>query len=100
MDEALGRLATADARPGPPRAGWHPTRGVQPLPWFARQWLVEIALHDWDIRVAGDSAAEVDPAPPPGLGPAMRDRLPVCFRPETAPTLAGIVRITLGRPGP
>jgi uncharacterized protein (TIGR03083 family) len=100
MDEALGRLATAEATAGPRRAGWHPTRGIQPLAWFAGQWLVEIALHDWDIRVAGDPAAELNTAALPGLGPEMRDRMPVCFKPGPAAKLAGIVRIELDGPSP
>jgi hypothetical protein len=79
------------------RQGWHPA-GAQPLSWFPGQWLVELCLHDWDIRVSGDPSAEVHPAALPGLGLEMRSRMPRCFKPERAAELQGTVRINLSGP--
>jgi len=97
MREPLEELAAADPHPG---GGWHPTAGVRPLAWFAGQWLVEIALHDWDIRVSGDPAADVNGAAWPSLGPEMRDRMPQCYQPAQTAQLSGTVLIDLGGPAP
>ena len=86
LREALGRVAGADAS----LRGWHPA-GTQPLAWFPGQWLVEIALHDWDLRVAADPEATVNPAAHPGLGPEMRARLPRCYKPEGGNGPSGLV---------
>lgn len=91
MRTALGRLASGEDNPA---GGWHPW-GVQPLEWFAGQWLVEVALHDWDIRVGADPSARVRPQSFAGLGPEMRARMGRCFRPELAPPVRGVVRIAL-----
>jgi uncharacterized protein (TIGR03083 family) len=96
MREPLARLAAGDDGL---KHGWHPA-GEQPLPWFAGQWLVEVALHDWDIRVSADPGADVNPAALPGLGPEMRKRMVRCFKPEQAPGLEGIVRVDLAGPAP
>jgi uncharacterized protein (TIGR03083 family) len=96
LSEPLGRLATGD---GGLKRGWHPA-GEQPLPWFAGQWLVEVALHDWDIRVSSDPGADVNQAALPGLGPEMRQRMVRCFKPEQARQLEGVIRIELAGPAP
>jgi hypothetical protein len=76
------------------RPGWHPA-GLRPATWFPGQWLVEIALHDWDLRVALDREARVNPAAAAALGPEMRSRMPSCVNREKAVGLDGSVRIAL-----
>jgi uncharacterized protein (TIGR03083 family) len=96
IQEALDDLAASDTDT---RQGWHPS-GLKSLPWFAGQWMVEIALHDWDIRVSRDSAAEVNPAALPSLGAEMRARMSQCFKPRSQLDSSGAVRIELGGPAP
>lgn len=96
MRAPLASLAAADASD---LQGWHPA-GAQPLSWFPGQWLVELSLHDWDIRVSGDPSAAVHRAAQAGLGLEMRSRLPRCFRAERAADLHGVVRIDLSGPAP
>ncbi|MCC7103708.1 MAG: maleylpyruvate isomerase N-terminal domain-containing protein, partial [Chloroflexi bacterium] len=48
LRRGLGRMNRAQARvaeAGEGGSGWHPSAGRQPLPWFAGQWLYEVALH-------------------------------------------------------
>jgi hypothetical protein len=92
MRRALDRLAAAGSAVG---GGWHPA-GVQPLTWFPGQWLVEVALHDWDIRVAADPTARVSPLVESGLGPEIRSRMSRCFQAERAPGLNGVLAVDLG----
>jgi uncharacterized protein (TIGR03083 family) len=96
MRRALADLAATDASG---KSGWHPM-GVQVLSWFPGQWLVELALHDWDMRVATDPNAQVNPAALPGLGPEMRIRMPRCFKPDPGSGRRGIVRISLDGAAP
>jgi uncharacterized protein (TIGR03083 family) len=91
---ALARLAAGEDHPG---GGWHPW-GVQSLPWFAGQWLVEVSLHDWDLRVGRDPAAEVRADSFAGLGPELRARMARCFQPDLAQGARGTVRIALDGP--
>lgn len=97
--DGLGPLraafARAQAAPDDDWRGWHPSAGPQPLAWFPGQWLVEITLHDWDLRARTDPDAEVNPVAHPALGPQMRARLPVCYRPKQANGLRGTLRIDL-----
>jgi hypothetical protein len=91
MNRALERVAgTADDG-----SGWHPSAGTQPLAWFAGQWLYEVALHDWDVRVARDQSAEIDPRALPSLGAEMRVRMARCYQPAPGTAGEGIVRIAL-----
>ena len=85
--------------PPPSGRGWHST-GQQPLPWFAGHWLVEVSLHDWDIRVAADPDARVNPAAHLGLGPLMRERLVRCYKPGPDLEPRGVVRIALDGEAP
>jgi uncharacterized protein (TIGR03083 family) len=95
IQEPLAKLASGE---GHDALGWHPN-GIQRLPWFAGQWLVEVSLHDWDIRVSRDPTARVNPVAWPGLGPEMRARMPRCFKPKPSLDQNGIVRVDLsGRP--
>jgi uncharacterized protein (TIGR03083 family) len=93
--DAFGRLAAADAPAG---LGWHP-RSVFPLTWFPGQWLVEISLHDWDIRAPVDPEADLHPAARASLVGEMRARLNFCFKPDRAGALSGIVRVDCGADG-
>lgn len=92
MRRALDALAGASSTSA---LGWHPSAGPQPLSWFPGQWLVEIALHDWDLRVAGDPEATVNPTALPVLGAEMRGRMPRCFKADEAPGPDGVVQIEL-----
>jgi uncharacterized protein (TIGR03083 family) len=91
VQEPLRELGSSD--PGD-RLGWHPS-GQMPLSWFGGQWLVEIALHDWDIRSAVDSTARVSSAAEAGLGPEMRDRMPRCVSTDRLGDASGVVTIVL-----
>jgi uncharacterized protein (TIGR03083 family) len=91
MREALTRTSAPEA------AGlraWHPS-GPQPIAWFAGQWLIEVGLHDWDLRVALDESAEIHQALLPSLGDQMRARVPRCYKPAQDSPANGIVRIEL-----
>lgn len=95
--DGLGPLRRTMAEvPGaePSLRGWHPA-GPQLLAWFPGQWLVEVALHDWDLRVALDPEATPNQAAHSALGPEMRARLPRCYRPEDGTARDGLVRIDL-----
>ncbi len=93
--DAFGRLAATNAPSG---LGWHP-RSVFPLTWFPGQWLVEISLHDWDIRAPVDPRADLHPAARASLVGEMRARLDFCFKPERAGELSGVVRVDCGADG-
>jgi uncharacterized protein (TIGR03083 family) len=89
--QAIGRVVAGE---GAEQQGWHPSAGQQPLAWFAGQWLVEIAVHDWDLRAAS-AAADVAPVALASLGPEMRDRMARCYRPAEGTAQEGTVRIVL-----
>jgi uncharacterized protein (TIGR03083 family) len=91
LGRALERSLAAN-RPDTP--AWH-RLGLMPLSWWPGQCLVEVSLHDWDLRVAADPEATVDPAAHPGLGGQMRARMQRCFKPATPAGLDGVVRISL-----
>lgn len=96
--DGLGPVRTAMTPvPGadPGLRGWHPA-GQQPLAWFPGQWLVEVTLHDWDLRVALDPEATVNPAAHAALAREMRARLPRCYQPKDGPARDGLIRIDLG----
>src|SRR5918911_488339 len=88
--------AELDAIPGadPGARGWHPI-GPQPLAWIQDQWLFELALHDWDIRVALDPSAEVRPSAQAAFARTLPDRLGRGFGGGDDPTLAGLYRVEL-----
>lgn len=98
---AVGALnAELDAIPGAPAEaqGWHPI-GARPLTWIQDQWLFELALHDWDIRVALDPGAEVRAATQPAFGRTLPGRLGRGFAGADDPALAGLYRVELsGKP--
>src|SRR6266540_1101806 len=54
----LEREFDAIAAAPPAAQAWHPA-GPRPLDWFVAQWLFELALHDWDFRVAADPSADL-----------------------------------------
>lgn len=96
-DRAGGAInAELDALPGaPPEAqGWHPV-GAQPLAWVQRQWLFEMGLHDWDIRVALDPAADVRASVQPALARTLPERLGRGFNGADDPALAGAYRVEM-----
>jgi len=88
--------AELDAIPSAPAGaqGWHPV-GARPLTWVQDQWLFELALHDWDIRVALDPDAEVRPFVQSAFARTLPDRLGRGFGGADDPVLAGAYRIEL-----
>src|SRR5204863_5662803 len=87
LDAELDAIPSAD----PAARGWHPI-GSQPLAWIQDQWLFELALHDWDIRVALDSAAEVRPAVQSAFARTLPGRIGRGFGGGDDPALAGVYR--------
>ena len=98
VQRGLGRLgqaleaSVAANRPETPT--WH-RLGLMPLSWWPGQSLVEVSLHDWDIRVATDPEALVAPVALPGLAGQMRARMLRCFQPRSTEGLDGVVRVAL-----
>ena len=90
--QAIGRVIAGE---GGDQQGWHPSAGAQPLAWFAGQWLVEIAVHDWDLRAAASRVADVAPVALPSLGPEMRDRMARCYKPAEGTAQQGTIRVSL-----
>lgn len=88
--------AELDAIPGTAAdaQGWHPI-GSRPLAWIQDQWLFELALHDWDIRVALDPAAEVRPSAQAAFARTLPGRLGRGFGGGDDPALAGRYRVQL-----
>ena len=86
----------ADAIPNAPAdaQGWHPV-GPRPLQWVVDQWLFELALHDWDVRVALDPVAEVRPAVRDAFGRTLPARVGRGFSRADDPALAGRYRVVL-----
>ena len=82
--------AEMDAIPAAPAGsqGWHPV-GARPLAWVQDQWLFELALHDWDIRVALDPAAEVRTETQSAFARTLPSRLGRGFNGADNPALAG-----------
>lgn len=79
--------------------GWHPI-GAQPLAWVQDQWLFEMALHDWDIRVALDPAAEVRTATQAPFARTLPARFGRGFGGADDAALAGIYRIEMNSSDP
>lgn len=73
---------------------WHYS-GLQPLPWWATQWLTELMIHDWDIRQPRDPATEVDAATANALAPNLIDRVAIWFDQPANADLAGRVGLRL-----
>jgi uncharacterized protein (TIGR03083 family) len=95
IDAEIGQIPSA-----PPDArGWHPV-GANPLPWIQDQWLFELALHDWDIRVALDPAADVRPSAQGAFARTLPGRLGRGFGGGDDPALAGVYRIELAAEPP
>lgn len=93
--------AELDAIPSAPSdaQGWHPI-GSRPLSWIQDQWLFELALHDWDIRVALDPAAEVRPSVQSAFARTLPDRLGRGFGGGDDPAAAGTYRVQLAGDSP
>ncbi len=85
-----------DAIPNAPveARGWHPV-GPRPLAWLLDQWLFELALHDWDIRVALDPTAEVRAAIRDAFGRTLPARVGRGFSRADDPALAGRYGVVL-----
>jgi uncharacterized protein (TIGR03083 family) len=95
--QSVGALvAELDAIPSaaPDAQGWHPI-GSRPLAWIQDQWLFELALHDWDIRVALDPSAEVRTSAQAAFARTLPGRLERGFGGGDDPALAGIYRAEL-----
>lgn len=90
LNEAADRIpsAPADAQ------GWHPI-GPRPLQWLVDQWLFELALHDWDIRVAFDPIDEVRAAIRDAFARTLPARVGRGFSRADDPDLAGRYRVVL-----
>jgi uncharacterized protein (TIGR03083 family) len=88
--------AELDAIPGaaPEARGWHPI-GAQPLSWVQDQWLFELALHDWDIRVALDPETDVRPSTRAAFARTLPARIGRGFGGGDDPKLAGLYRFQL-----
>jgi uncharacterized protein (TIGR03083 family) len=88
--------AELDAIPSAPAGaqGWHPV-GARPLAWVQDQWLFELSLHDWDIRVALDPDAEVREFVQSAFARTLPDRLGRGFGGADDPALAGVHRVEL-----
>ena len=74
--------------------GWHPS-GPQTPAWLVDQWLFELVLHDWDIRVASDPAADLRPEAMPAFARVLPARVGRGFSRADDPALAGRYRIEL-----
>ena len=81
-------------RDAPETRAWHPA-GPQSLDWWAGQWLFELALHDWDLRVAADPAAEPRREAMAAFARAIAPRLSRGFAGGDDPDVAGRYRIEL-----
>jgi uncharacterized protein (TIGR03083 family) len=90
INAELDAIPSAD----PGAQGWHPI-GSQTLAWIQDQWLFELALHDWDIRVALDPAAEVRPFTQSAFARTLPGRIGRGFAGGDDPALAGTYRIEL-----
>jgi uncharacterized protein (TIGR03083 family) len=93
--------AELDAIPSadPSARGWHPI-GSQTLAWIQDQWLFELALHDWDIRVALDPAADVRSSAQAAFARTLPGRLPRGFHGADDPAVAGIYRVEVSAEAP
>lgn len=94
---AVSQLNDAiDAIPTAPTGarGWHPV-GPRPLAWLVDQWLFELALHDWDVRVAFDPIDEVRAAIRDAFGRTLPARVGRGFSRADDPALAGRYRVVL-----
>jgi uncharacterized protein (TIGR03083 family) len=74
--------------------GWHPV-GARPLSWVQDQWLFELALHDWDIRVALDPAAEIRTETQAAFARTLPGRLGRGFSGADNPALAGTYEVQM-----
>jgi len=83
-------VAISDAPAG--AQGWHPI-GARPLAWVQDQWLFEVALHDWDIRVTLDPAADIRPSIQAAFARTLPDRIERGFSAADDPAVAGTYRI-------
>jgi uncharacterized protein (TIGR03083 family) len=95
--QSVGALeGELDSIPGadPGAQGWHPI-GARPLTWVQDQWLFELALHDWDIRVALDPQAEVRSAAQSAFARTLPGRISRGFGGADDPQLAGTYRVEL-----
>jgi uncharacterized protein (TIGR03083 family) len=90
LEQELDRIPTA---PADARA-WHPA-GPQPLDWYIGQWLFELALHDWDIRVSADPVADIRRACWAAFAETLPPRLARGFGGADDPALAGRYRIVV-----
>ena len=84
--------APAEAR------GWHPV-GPQPFDWLLDQWLFELALHDWDIRVSADPGADLRPECLPAFARTLPARFGRSFSGADNPAIAGLYRVELAGAG-
>jgi uncharacterized protein (TIGR03083 family) len=84
----------------PPDAqGWHPI-GPRPLAWVQDQWLFEVALHDWDVRVALDPATEVRSSVQSAFARTLPGRLGRGFGGADDSAVAGTYRVELSGDAP
>jgi uncharacterized protein (TIGR03083 family) len=90
LEAELDAIPSAD----PNAKGWHPI-GAQPLIWIQDQWLFELALHDWDIRVALDPDAEVRSSVQAAFARTLPGRIGRGFNGADDPTVAGSYRAEL-----
>jgi uncharacterized protein (TIGR03083 family) len=95
LEAELDAIPSAD----PGARGWHPV-GPQPLTWIQDQWLFELALHDWDIRVALDPSTDVRPDVQAAFARTLPGRLGRGFSGGDDPAIAGAYRVELGAEPP
>jgi len=95
----LEREFDAIAAAPPAAQAWHPA-GPRPLDWFVAQWLFELALHDWDFRVAADPSADLRAGCQPAFARTLPARLARGFGGADDPALAGRFRIELACEAP
>ncbi len=74
--------------------GWHPV-GSRPAAWLADQWLFELVLHDWDIRVTDDPAVDLRVKDMAAFARTLPERLGRGFGRADDPALAGRYRVEL-----
>ena len=95
IEAELDAIPSAD----PEARGWHPI-GAQPLSWVQDQWLFELALHDWDIRVALDPDTDVRSEAQAAFARTLPGRIGRGFGGGDDPSLAGIYRAQLDASSP